>query len=156
MFAHPAVVVGSAAAVLGTAAALLTPAQPRWRGAADGWHLPAGLSGYYTIDAESDRLDATHAEWHRQIAASEEVVTRLVDGGLTLPAEANELEQINADRHPFHDGLYFRFTDTPNHRLRLARWAVDMVCKRLGDAPTRLAEVSARLEAELRVMLAAG
>jgi hypothetical protein len=157
MFARPAVVVGSVAAVLGAAAVFLSPALAPNRtqaGGMDGWHLPAILAGYYKVNSESDRLDSTHKDWHRQIAASDEVITRLA-GGLALLAAVAEIERINADRTPFYYGLLSRYPDTTSHRLRVARWAVDGARRRLRDDPTRLAEASARLDAELRVMLAA-
>ena len=147
----------TAALVTGGVVAVLTVALARHViGAAglNGWNLAAAEVELQQAESEQADLDALRTYRLRQIAASDDVIDRLVDGRLTLAAAVAELEQINRDRTPFTDGLNQLFPDTPDPRLRLARWVLSRVGNwRAGD-PGRLAELLTRLETEYHELAA--
>jgi hypothetical protein len=145
--------VATAALVAGGVVAVLTAALARHAIGTDGlnrWNLPAAEVEFQQAETERADLDALRTYRLHQIAASDDVIGRLVDGRLSLAAAVAELEQINRDRTPFTDGLGQLFPNTPDPRLRLARWVLSRVGNWRAGAPDRLAELLTRLETEYR------
>ena len=116
----------------------------------DIWNFRAVVADYQASAARGDRLAAVHELLLQQIEASDRVAELLIAGELTLPDAVTELEGINRDRPDFGEILRSSFPDPPTYRARLARYAARKVHTALADDPSRLAAVSARLEAEYR------
>jgi hypothetical protein len=144
----------SAVTLLGLtlAVTLANSVAPGWVRAAglDVWSFPTVQAEYRQAVAECEEIDGQHDRLRGQIAATEQVITLLIDGGLPLPSALEELEGINRDRPGFLTGLEFHYPEGATPRHRLARFAVTKVQSRLADDPTRLARVAARLTAEFR------
>jgi hypothetical protein len=118
----------------------------------DVWNVRADHAEYRAARERQAELDAEHEALRRQIEASDQVITLLAGGHLTLPVAVDALEDINRDRQGFADGLEYLAPDAPTHRLRLARYAVAKVGLRTEGNADRRAEAAARLEGEYRVM----
>jgi hypothetical protein len=104
--------------------------------------------------ARHEELNAFHARLFQQMAASDGVAARLVDGQIGMADAIDELAEINGAREGFRDHLHSAFPSARTYQEQLARYALNKARRRLDDDPTRQAEVVARLEAECACLAA--
>ena len=116
--------------------------------------LPEAQAEYLRVTAESDVIDDNCTRLRMQIAATEDVVARLADGRMDLPAAVEDLDRINHDRSGFFSELERNYPEAATPRHYLARFAIDNAEHRFAGNSTRRSEVAARLAAEYREMTA--
>ena len=122
---------------------------PEWvkRVGLDVWNLH-GLRAEARAGAKKDaELRVQREKLRREVELSEHIGVRLADGSLTLAEATDELEPILRDRTGFDTTRIFAY-NAPTFRRGVARYAITKVHELLAPDPTRLAGVSARLEAE--------
>jgi hypothetical protein len=121
-----------------------------------GWSVATGMAPQTPpAPPEQTETDLWRIARTWLVEAGEDTVTRLVDGRLSLPEAADELDRLGRDRPELDPALATRFPDAPTRRLRLARYCIRMVLWWLSDDPARQAGAGARLEAEYALMSAA-
>jgi hypothetical protein len=99
-------------------------------------------------------LAAGHERLFQQMDVGDRLAAGLIDAHVSLADAADEIGRVNQDRTGFADTLRWSFGDGTSPRQRFARYLLVRARSRLEDAgdPSRLAEVTARLEAEYRAM----
>lgn len=115
-------------------------------------NIGTSFDQYRRSVADGEELVAYHEHFLQQVAASDAVAARLAADQISLAEAVDDLEEINRDREGFPDALRCAHPAVPTYRGHLARYALGKVERRLAADPTRLAEVSARLEAEYAEM----
>ena len=125
---------------------------PQWSHAAglDVWNFASEADECQSERVRHEQLVELQEIMSRQAAASGPVVAHLVDGRITLAEATDEMEAITRDRPGFTDLMKFVYPSGPTHRARIARYTIGKVRTLLVNNPSRLAEVSSRLETEYR------
>lgn len=127
---------------------------PGWVRAAglDVWNTAAERADLNASLARGDQLDFVHERTHQQITLAWGIVSQLEAGRITLVQAVDELDELNADRSSWADGLIFAHHGVPTHRQRVALYAIGKLERQYQDDPSKWLPLSARLEAEYRAM----
>ena len=120
---------------------------PEWakRVGLDVWNLPAECETLRESDAKLLLLQQRHEQLRREIEFADHITVRLADGTQTLADAVAELEPILQHRPGFPAADY---GNAPTFRHQVALYMMDRVRRLLAKDPTRLAEVTPRLEAD--------
>lgn len=142
--------VTSAVLLTGTPVVAAVAGSADWgRAGLDVWNLPALRAECEEVAAERAHLNARH----RQLVAEGEACGRvhrlLAAGCMDLAAATEMLIVITSERAEYVDHLARALPEVRTHRGRVARRATTRALQLLADHPTRSAEVSARLTAQL-------
>ncbi|HEX4611000.1 MAG TPA: hypothetical protein VH092_22610 [Urbifossiella sp.] len=127
---------------------------PEWSRAAglDVWHAADARQELALSLADGERIDASNQHIHDQIQVSAGIVARVAAGQLSLAAAVDELDQVNADRTAWVDGLRFAHSAVSSHRHRVAWYVIKKLESEYAADPSAWAPVAARLAAEYRAM----
>ncbi len=127
---------------------------PEWSRAVglDVWNAGSARADLTRTLARGEEIEAQNRHILEQIQGSGGVASRVAAGRMTLAAAAEELEAVNDGRVGWTDGLRYAYLDVPTHRLRVARYLIAKLEVRYKADPSAWAPLSARLEAEYRVM----
>lgn len=148
--------IASVAALAGITAALTVA-----HAAAPGWVRAAGLDVWNLTDLlaeqrdEADRktdLEIYHEDLRRQVAVADRLRERLLDGGVTLAAAADEVLRANRDRSEFLMVLQMEHPGATTDRELAAQYLIHKVADHFHDDPSRRAAETGRLETELHAL----
>lgn len=150
----------SAAVLIGLTTSLLVAhaVAPKWsrRAGLDVWNIPTLEADYRAAGEELADMDAHAERSARRRETATQIATQLAAGDTTLAAATDAIRTVFADDRGLPTALEFEYRDIPSERLRFARHVIDRVGRLLNEDPSRLVEVTARLEAEYRAMAAEG
>lgn len=151
LLARPRLLLGTGLLV-GAGALLAHPTLARSVGA-DVWNVPALNEQVRAAGAEEERLTEDDNDVLRRIAVKEGIVSALIAGRLTLTEATERFAELNAARPAYLPTLRTAYPgDTDQEKF--ARNVISFALPRV--PPHERAALSARLEAELRQMLATG
>ncbi len=121
---------------------------PRWtkQVGLDLWNLAAVCEERRATDEETIEVQAKQERMFHQIALTDNVALRVIDGSLTLAAAVDELEPLFRDQPCF--AIAFESYQPPTYRHGIAQYIIRKVRHQLEDDPSRCDPVCARLEAE--------
>lgn len=149
----------SAAVLIGLSACLVAAhaIAPDWsrRAGLDVWNLAAAEEAGRDAVEQRAEIEANGERAARRRETANHTAAQLAAGTITLPAAADEIRAIFADDKGMALTLATTYHAVPTDRLRFARHTIERATRLLLDDPTRLEDVSARLEAEYCAMAAA-
>lgn len=118
----------------------------------DFWNIGAAHAQLRAAEKEGVRVEAFRERTARQIEIGDQVTAELIEGQVSLAEAAQTLEVVNRDRPGWQEGLGQLHPEAADMRELTACYALDRVHLALRNTPSRLPEVSARLDAEYRVL----
>jgi hypothetical protein len=151
---RPGAILAATLIVLPLVLAAALAVAPGWaeRAGLDWWHLPALERDRRAAADRVQELDAEREATARRMALKEAVVAELVAGRVSLAEVTALFAAMDRDRPGYADGLRASFPDCPEREVVL-RNTIGYALTRVTD-PTERERLAARLEAELREVLA--
>lgn len=120
---------------------------------ADVWNVPALKEEARAASAQEERLTEEGGDVLRRIAIKDAIIAELLGGRITLSTATDRFTELNAGRPYYLSALRETFSGATDQE-KFARNVISFAVARV--EPHERADLSSRLETELRQMLAAG
>ena len=120
---------------------------------ADVWNMPALKEQVRAAGAEDERLTTEDDDVRRRIAIKDAITAELIAGRTTLADATDRFTELNAGRPRYLTALRDAYPGATDQE-KFARNVISFAISRA--EPAERADLSSRLETELRQMVAAG